>query len=104
MAGILDTILDSIVSPLTSASNLVVDIKSQVAPDIHLDVTALIQDPTNPLLLIAKPEIKIQGLGTSKTLRPWGRPTKNYFPAVVLALILFILLNFYAGYRFGKRS
>lgn len=110
----LDTILDSVIAPLTSASDLTVDIKSQLSPNIHLDITSIIKPevPTTNaesalakyLLLLAKPEIKIHGLGSYRTITPWGRPTKNYFPVVIILGILIALLNFYVGYKVGKAN
>jgi len=95
--------LNKIISPLMGAANIVVDIKTQITPDIHLDIQKIIDSPTNPILKIAKPRITLSGAGLNQTLAPFGEPTKNYFPVVIMIILLISMLIFYAGYRVGER-
>jgi len=101
----IDDLLKKYVSPLVGSVGIVIDIKSQLSPNIHLDIQKLIDAPpapTNPILLIAKPKITIRGMGISKEIAPYGEPTKNFFPAVVLGVILSYLVTFYVGYKLGS--
>jgi hypothetical protein len=95
--------VSKIISPILGTGNVVIDIKTQITPDIHLDINKIITDPDpNPILKLAKPRVTFKGFGFSKTKAPWGEPTKNYVPAVILTIILSYLLIFYLGYRLGK--
>lgn len=100
--GSIDRILSTIISPLAAGADVRIDIRTQVAPDIHLDIQEIIDNPTSPILKYwVKPEVTVHGLGLSRVIAPYGTPTKNYIPATILTIILIELLIFYAGYRSG---
>jgi hypothetical protein len=102
--------LQKVVSPALGGGRVTVDIRTQVTPDIHLDIQKILDDAAlkestpNPFLLLIKPRVTFRGFGFSKTEAPFGEPTKNYIPAVVLTVLLTYLLTFYFGYRIGKPS
>jgi len=97
-------IISSIVNPVLESGKISAKIKSQVAPTITLDVNEIRNSPVNPLFKIAKPQIAVNAYGLNKIIEPWGSPTKNYFPAVVISGILFFGLVGYAGYRICKAT
>lgn len=42
---------------------------------------------TNAIMRLVKPEVSIYVLGQNYTVAPWGRPTKDYTPAVAVGAV-----------------
>jgi len=65
-----------------------VTFRSQVSPPIEVDPFAPGPPSTgpNPLMLLFRPEVEIRDPRGNlvASIAPWGRPTANYFPWLVL--------------------
>jgi len=94
-------IFSNLIAKTLQKGRTVIDIKSQITPNIHIDVHELLTTPPHPIIKLAKPRIRIKGFGLNINEAPWGEPTKNYIPAVVLCIILSYLLTFYIGTKVG---
>jgi hypothetical protein len=79
-----------LVGTLASGAQTRVIIRSQMTPEIRLDVAQLLEgresgvsSPSPGYMKLMKPEIIVSVGGLEKSIAPYGRPTANYFMVMV---------------------
>ena len=75
-----------LIGSLASGAQARVIIRSQMTPEIRLDIAQLLEgrdsgvtSPSPGYMKIMKPEIIVSVGGLERSIAPYGRPTANYF-------------------------
>lgn len=85
-----------VVNSLINNSNTEIIIKSQVTPEIRINLANLMagkkKEETfessggNVALRVIKPEVIVKSLGTERSVAPYGKPEQNYLAIVIATL------------------
>ena len=70
-----------------------VTIRTQFSPPITFDPFAEVPPdaPPNPILALLKPEVEIETAGGAIVMAPYGPPTENYLPRLIVGVVVGIV-------------
>jgi hypothetical protein len=100
----------SLTSFITGAAAPTVAIRSQLTPDVVVDLATGAQAPSEPsaaslvgdwLMSLVKPSVEISAFGAVHVVEPWGTPTKSY-GCVAIAATGILLLSAVGAYTLIK--
>ena len=89
--------------------------RTQMTPDMIVDLSAAAEPspPREPgasavvvewlLANVVKPEITVEIAGASRTIAPWGRPTRNIAPIIAIAAVAGAAGAGYAGWQVWQK-
>ena len=96
MANAVD-FFSSIGSNVLSRSETKVIFRSNLTPDITIDVSKLsaggepkeiVSSPTTGVMALIRPQATLTGMGLTKNIAPYGTPVKNAWVVAVAALLI----------------
>jgi len=100
-----------LLSNFTKATGGELIFRSQLTPEIRIDLANLMQPRPSPAavsssdataLRVIKPEIILRGLGAEKSIAPYGKPSPHFYVNVLIASAAVGLLSAGLAWRLCK--
>ena len=95
-----------LVGTLASGAQARVIIRSQMTPEIRLDIAQLLEgkdagvsSPSPGYMQLMKPEVIVSVGGLEKSIAPYGRPTANYFMVMLGGAVASTLIGAAIAWR-----
>ena len=99
--------------PKTSSRGLAtVFVRSQITPEVQIDPTASPEQQQarsgggfgNWIMSLVKPAVYVETPAGTIKAAPWGEPTNNYLPALLIASGVLVFSVLGVAYVLGKKS
>lgn len=109
----LGNVADLLKNVVSSTGGAKLIIRSNVTPEIVIDLTQIskpgpapdtaVQGQNVALMNLIKPEVELVGLGVSKSIHPYGKPTTGLFTLAVVGAALAAAGGGFVAWRICRR-